>query len=71
MKKQGYNDKLHEHLGEKHKGPHKQSLKARSDESEAMEKKHGKGKYAAVKTMDQKHKMVKAPKAMKGYCRGK
>ena len=39
MKKQGYNDRLDESLGGKHKGPHSQSLKDRRDESKAMSKK--------------------------------
>ena len=33
MKKQGYNARLDESLGNKHKGSHKQSLKDRRDES--------------------------------------
>ena len=37
--KQGYNARLDESLGNKHKGSHKQSLKARRDESKAMSKK--------------------------------
>ncbi|MCP4162815.1 MAG: hypothetical protein GY760_22370 [Deltaproteobacteria bacterium] len=39
MKKQGYNSRLDESLGGKHKGHHKQSLKDRRDESKAMSKK--------------------------------
>jgi len=39
MKKQGYNARLDESLGNKHKGSHKQSLKSRRDESKAMSKK--------------------------------
>ena len=39
MKKQGYNARLDESLGNKHKGPHSQSLKDRRDESKAMSKK--------------------------------
>lgn len=38
--KQGYNARLDESLGNKHKGSHKQSLKARRDESKAMSKKY-------------------------------
>jgi len=52
MKKQGYKDRLDESLGERHKGKKKQSLKARRDESEAMERHYGRRPYAAVKTMD-------------------
>ena len=36
---QGYNARLDESLGNKHKGTHKQSLKSRRDESKAMSKK--------------------------------
>jgi hypothetical protein len=39
MKKQGYNARLDESLGMKHRGAHKQSLKSRRDESKAMSKK--------------------------------
>jgi hypothetical protein len=39
MKKQGYNARLDESLGMKHKGAHKQSLKDRRDESKSMSKK--------------------------------
>ncbi len=37
--KQGYNSRLDESLGMKHKGSHKQSMKSRRDESKAMSKK--------------------------------
>ena len=37
--KQGYNSRLDESLGNKHKGNHQQSMKARRDESKAMSKK--------------------------------
>ena len=36
---QGYNDRLDESLGMKHKGKHKQSMKDRRDEIKAMSKK--------------------------------
>ncbi len=36
---QGYNARLDESLGMKHKGAHKQSLKSRRDESKGMAKK--------------------------------
>ena len=39
MKKQGYNSRLDESLGNKHKGKHKQSMKDRRDESAAMSEK--------------------------------
>jgi len=65
MKKQGYKDRLHESLGERHKGSHKQSLKSRSHESEGMEKKANKGKFAGVKTMDHYEHMKHAMMHMK------
>tara|TARA_Y100000385_G_scaffold162802_1_gene168759 strand:- start:471 stop:668 length:198 start_codon:yes stop_codon:yes gene_type:complete len=37
--KQGYNSRLDESLGNKHKGNHQQSMKSRRDESKAMSKK--------------------------------
>jgi hypothetical protein len=37
--KQGYNARLDESLGMKHKGAHSQSMKDRRDESKAMSKK--------------------------------
>ena len=37
--KQGYNARLDESLGMKHKGAHKQSMKSRRDESKGMSKK--------------------------------
>ena len=39
MKHQGYNARLDESLGMKHKGAHSQSMKDRRDESKAMSKK--------------------------------
>lgn len=36
--KQGYDARLDESLGERHRGPHEQSLKARRDESKGEEK---------------------------------
>ena len=50
--KQGYNARLDESLGMKHKGSHKQSMKSRRDESKGMEKAMGKRAYASVGTMD-------------------
>ncbi len=40
MKHQGYNARLDDSLGSKHKGPHSQSLKDRRDESKGMAKKN-------------------------------
>ena len=39
MKKQGYNARLDESIGGRHKGAHSQSMKSRRDESKAMSKK--------------------------------
>lgn len=39
MKHQGYNARLDDSLGSKHKGHHSQSLKDRRDESKGMAKK--------------------------------
>ena len=48
---QGYDDQQDESLGERHPGPHEQSLKDRRDEADAMDKKTGR-KYHDVGTMD-------------------
>ena len=55
MKKQGYNARLDESLGAKHKGKHKQSLKDRRDESKAMSKKMYGHSYGADKGMSYRH----------------
>ncbi len=61
--KQGYDDRLDESLGMRHKAKHhfKQSLKDRRDESKAMEKKRHGHSYYGVKTMDRsmRHKKRK------------
>lgn len=59
MKKQGYNARLDESLGERNKGKKKQSLKDRRDESKGMEKAKGKRAYSAVKTMDKSKRKKK------------
>ena len=53
-KTQGYNDKLDESLGNTKgkRSTKEQTSKDRRNESEAMEKKGGRRKYARVKTMD-------------------
>ena len=56
MKKQGYNARLDESLGMKHRGAHKQSLKDRRDESKAMSKKLYGHAYGADKGMSYRHK---------------
>lgn len=51
---QGYNDKMDESLGMRHRGSHKQSMKDRRDEASAMDKMHTRmgRKYDDVSTMD-------------------
>ncbi len=51
---QGYDDKMDESLGARHRGSHKQSMKDRRDEAAAMDKKHTSmhRKYDDVMTMD-------------------
>ena len=51
-KKQGYNARLDESLGERNRGKKTQSLKSRRDESKGTEKAMGKRAYSAVSTMD-------------------
>jgi hypothetical protein len=60
MKHQGYNDRLDESLGMKHKGPHKQSMKDRRDESKAMSKKESGHAYGGDHSMKHYPKSVKA-----------
>ena len=52
MKKQGYNARLDESIGGRHKGKHEQSLKDRRDESKAMSKKLYSHAYGADKGME-------------------
>ncbi len=54
-KKQGYNARLDESLGAKHRGPHKQSLKDRRDESKAMSKKDYGHAYGGDHNMEYEH----------------
>ena len=51
-RKQGYNARLDESLGERNRGSKSQSLKSRRDESKGTEKSMGKRAYSAVGTMD-------------------
>jgi hypothetical protein len=55
-KKQGYDDRLDESLGGKHRGPHKQSLKDRRDESKKIEKRVSGHAFAGDKKMDSEQK---------------
>ena len=62
--KQGYNDKLDESIGMKHKGPHSQSLKYRRDESKGMAKKMTGHAYSGDHSMkEDKH----YPSSVKGH----
>jgi hypothetical protein len=60
--KQGYNARLDESLGAKHKGAHKQSLKDRRDESKAMSKKDYGHAYGGDHSMSYEHKVIKGGK---------
>lgn len=51
-KSQGYNARLDESLGMRNRGPHKQSLSDRRDESKGMEKAEGKRAYSGARSMD-------------------
>ena len=65
-KKQGYNARLDESLGERNKTKGKQSLASRRKESEGMEKAMKRRKYAAVSTMDKgDRKLPRKKKAAK------
>lgn len=57
-KKQGYNARLDESLGSRNKA--KGNLASRRRESEGMEKKMGRKKFAAAKTMDKGRKKRRA-----------
>ena len=58
-KKQGYNARMDESLGERHRGRKKQSLKDRRDEAKGMLKHKGKRAYSSVKTMDKARRKKK------------
>tara|TARA_B110000444_G_scaffold260117_1_gene305990 strand:- start:308 stop:2359 length:2052 start_codon:yes stop_codon:yes gene_type:complete len=63
MDAQGYDDKMDESLGMRHRGSHSQSMKDRRDEASAMDKRHSRmgRKYDDVMSMDaeSKNKWVK------------
>ena len=64
---QGYNSRLDESLGNKHKGTHSQSLKDRRDESKAMSKKIYGHAYGGDHSMKyEKH----YPSSVKGHLSG-
>lgn len=60
--KQGYDARLDESLGERHRGRHKQSYKDRRDESKAMSKKRSGHAYEGDREMDEAyhHHMAQA-----------
>ena len=58
MKKQGYNSRLDESLGNKH-GKKSQSMKDRRDESKAMSKKDYGHAYGGDHSMSYEHKCIK------------
>jgi hypothetical protein len=66
MKKQGYNARLDETLGAKHPGKHKQSLKSRRHESEAMEKKRHGHKYGSDAEMEYRNNFGHHADVIKG-----
>jgi hypothetical protein len=68
-KDQGYNARLDESMGARNKTKRQQSLKSRRNESEAMEKKGGRRKFAAAKTMD-KGSRKKKPRGVGAALRG-
>ncbi len=53
---QGYNSRLDESLGSRHKGKHKQSMKDRRNESKAMSKKMYGHAYGADKEVADRNK---------------
>ena len=65
--KQGYNDRLDESIGSRDKGPKKQSMKDRRDESKAMSKKMYKHSYGADKGMSYRHKIPAHVHNVKGH----
>lgn len=58
-KKQGYDDRLDESIGMRHRGKKKQSMKARRDESKGAEKAFKGHAYGKVSTMDKPRKRSK------------
>ena len=61
---QGYNDKMDESMGMRHRGKHSQSMKDRRDEASAMDKRHSKmgRKYDDVMTMDAEYDSPYGPR---------
>ena len=61
---QGYDDKMDESMGMRHRGKHSQSMKDRRDEASAMDKRHSKmgRKYDNVMTMDAEYDSPYGPR---------
>ena len=62
MKHQGYNARLDESIGMKHKGAHKQSMKSRRDESKGMAKAMSGHAYSGDHSMKEDKKYPKSVK---------
>ena len=54
-RRQGFNARLDDSLGMRHRGTHKQSFKDRRDESKGMERKSTGHAYAGDKSMDENY----------------
>ncbi len=65
MKKQGYNSRLDESIGMKHKGAKSQSMKSRRDESKGMAKAMTGHAYSGDANMGKHY-----PKSVKGHLSG-
>ena len=63
--KQGYNARLDESIGMKHKGAHSQSMKSRRDESKGMAKAMTGHAYSGDYSMDKSY-----PPSVKGHLSG-
>ena len=70
MDAQGYDDKMDESLGGRHRGSHSQSFKDRRDEASAMDEKHGGRKYHDVGTMDN-FNAIESGRDSKGHFTGR
>jgi hypothetical protein len=70
MDAQGYDDKMDESLGGRHRGSHSQSFKDRRDEASAMDEKRGGRKYHDVGTMDN-FNAIESGRDSKGHFTGR
>ena len=62
---QGYDARLDESLGMRHRGPKKQSMMSRRHESEEMERHYGKCPYSSDMEMDRGMKMNHSRRMMR------